>query len=85
LDVTSHEIGKTREDILSKRGGIRHMAMEFLYGFGRFKGSEIGRSMGLDYPPVSEARKRVWDYLEKDEETKRLVARIEGKLSIKKI
>jgi len=48
------------------------------------KGSEIGRLMGLDYSTVSQARKRFRDYLEKDEETKRLVARIEDKLSSKR-
>nr|HID59323.1 hypothetical protein [Desulfobacterales bacterium] len=47
--------------------------------------SEIGRSMGLDYSMLSQVRKRFRDYLEKDEEMKRLVARIEERLSRKKI
>jgi len=85
LDVISEETGKTREDILFKRSRVRQMAMEFLYRFGGLKGSEIGRLMGLDYSTVSQGRKRFRNYLEKDEEIKRLVARIEGKLSIKKI
>nr|HID59915.1 hypothetical protein [Desulfobacterales bacterium] len=38
LGVISKWTGKTREDILSKRDGVRQMAMEFLYRFGRLKG-----------------------------------------------
>ena len=49
------------------------MAAEFVYRFGGLNGSEVGRLMGLHYSTVSQARKRFRDYLEKDEEIKRLV------------
>jgi len=49
------------------------------------KESEIGRLKGLDYPTVSQDRKSFRDYLEKDEEIKRLEVGREKKLSTTKV
>ncbi len=55
--------------------------MDLLYRLGGLKGQEIGNMFDIDYSTVSVSRKRLRNKLQKDHDLKRLLFRIEAKLS----
>ena len=55
--------------------------MDLLYRLGGLKGREIGNMFDVDYSTVSVSRKRLRDKIPKDNDLKKLLFRIEAKLS----
>ncbi len=73
--------GKSFDEIISKRGSVRQIAMDLLYRLGGLKGTEIGGMMGVDYSTVSQGRKRLRGKLKKDKKLSSLMKKIEADLS----
>ena len=48
-------------------------------------GTEIGEMMGVDYSTVSQGRKRLRETMKRDKGLLKIIERIEGNLSIRKI
>ena len=57
------------------------IAMDLLYRLGGLKGREIGNMFDVDYSTVSVSRKRLRSKIQKENDLKRLLFRIEAKLS----
>ena len=55
--------------------------MDLLYRLGSLKGREIGNMFDIDYSTVSVSRKRLRHKMQKDNDLKRLLSRIEANLS----
>jgi putative transposase len=82
LEILSKETGKTVEEVKAKKHPLRPIFMDLLYRGGGLTGIEIGKIFGVDYSTVSQTRKRLAIKIEKDQDLRRLIARIEKKLSI---
>ena len=81
LKLISDETDKTEREILQEKGPLRQMAMELLFRYGGLKGVEIAQMMDLDYSTVSRDRKQLRESADKNATLKKLMARVEGKLS----
>jgi hypothetical protein len=57
------------------------IAMDLLYRLGGLKGREIGNMIDVDYGTVSVSRKRLRGEIQKANDLKKLLFRIEAKLS----
>jgi putative transposase len=57
------------------------IAMDLLYRLGGLKGREIGNMFDVDYSTVSVSRKRLRGKIQEENDLKRLLFRIEAKLS----
>jgi chromosomal replication initiation ATPase DnaA len=55
--------------------------MDLLYRIGGLKGVDIGELLGVDYSTVSQGRKQLREKIENDRKLKKLVDRIERRLS----
>ncbi len=67
---------------LSLEGYVVNLALTYLlYRLGGLKGQEIGNMFDIDYSTVSVSRKRLRNRIQKDHDLKRLLSRIEAKLS----
>ena len=82
LDILSKETGKTLEEVKVKGHPLRPVFMDFLYRAGGLTGIEIGKIFNVDYSTISQSRKRLAQKIERDQGLKKIVARIEKKLSI---
>ncbi len=82
LEILSKETGKSIEEVKAKRHPLRPIFMDLLYRGGGLTGIEIGKIFGVDYSTVSQTRKRLALKIEKDQELRKLIERIEKKLSI---
>lgn len=81
-EIFSKETGKTIEEVKAKKHPLRPVFMDLLYRIGGMTGIEIGKIFEVDYSTVSQTRKRLKLKLEKDHELRKVVERIESKLSI---
>jgi len=82
IETVERETGKSFEEIRKEGGPIRQIAMDVLYRLGCLKGVEIGKIFGVDYSTVSQGRKRLREKIQKDKGLRKLLTRIEQKLSI---
>jgi putative transposase len=82
LEILSKETGKTIEEVKVKKHPLRPVFMDLLYRAGGLSGIEIGKIFKVDYSTVSQTRKRLALKLEKDRGLRKIVERIESKLSI---
>jgi REP element-mobilizing transposase RayT len=82
LEILSKETGKTIEEVKVKRHPLRPVFMDLLYRAGGLTGIEVGKIFGVDYSTVSQTRKRLALKIEKDQDLRKVVNRIEKKLSI---
>ncbi|GAX59868.1 hypothetical protein SCALIN_C04_0356 [Candidatus Scalindua japonica] len=85
INAVEKETGSSIEAIKEERGDKRHITMDLLYRIGGLKGREIGDIFDIDYSTVSVSRKRLRNKIQKDRDLKRLLSRIEAKLSMIKI
>ena len=81
INAIQKETGSSIEAIKKKRGTLRQIVMDLLYRLGGLKGREIGEMFGVDYSTVSIGRKRLRQKIQKDGEIKKLLYRIEARLS----
>ncbi len=81
INAIEKETGCSIATIKEKRGIVRQIAMYLLYRLGGLKGQEIGNMFDIDYSTVSVSRKRLRNKIQKDHGLKRLLSRIEAKLS----
>ncbi len=81
INAIEKETGCSIATIKEKRGIVRQIAMYLLYRLGGLKGQEIGNMFDIDYSTVSVSRKRLRNRIQKDHDLKRLLSRIEAKLS----
>ncbi len=81
INAIEKETGCSISTIKEERGVIRQIAMDLLYRLGGLKGREIGNIFDIDYSTVSVSRKRLRNKIQKDHDLKRLLSRIEAKLS----
>ena len=81
LKAIEKETGSSIVTIKEERGIIRQIAMDLLYRLGGLKGREIGNMFDIDYSTVSVSRKRLRHKMQKDNDLKRLLSRIEANLS----
>jgi len=81
IEAIEKESGKGLEEIKREKGSIRQIAMDLLYRIGGLKGVDIGELIGVDYSTVSQGRKRLREKIENDRKLKKLVDRIERRLS----
>ncbi len=81
INAIEKETGSSMATIKEEGGIIRQIAMDLLYRLGGLKGREIGNMFDVDYSTVSVSRKRLRNKIQKDNDTKRLLSRIEAKLS----
>ena len=58
--------------------------MDLLYRLGGLKGREIGKIFDVDYSTVSVSRKRLRHKIQRDNDLKKLLSRIELNLSMLK-
>ncbi len=82
IKVIEKETGEKIGAIKKQRGSLRQVVMDMLYRFGGLKGTEIGELLSVDYSTVSLGRKRLREKLRKDRELRRLLIKIEDRLSI---
>jgi len=85
IEALCKEVDKRFDEIKKERGMIRQIAMDLLYRFGGLTGTEIGEMMGVDYSTVSQGRKRLRETMKRDKGLLKIIERIEGNLSIRKI
>ena len=81
IDAIEKETGKSVTSIREERGVARQIAMDLLFRLGGLKGREIGDMFDVDYSTVSVSRKRLRGRIQKEKDLKRLLFRIEVKLS----
>lgn len=82
LEVLFKETGKTIKEVTVKGHRLRPVFMDVLYRVGGLTGIEIGEIFGVDYSTVSQTRKRLTLKIEKDQGLRKIVNRIEKKMSI---
>jgi putative transposase len=82
LEILFKETGKTIEEVRVKSHPLRAVFMDLLYRVGGLTGIEIGKIFGVDYSTVSQVRKRLALKIEKDQDLRKVVNRIERKISI---
>jgi REP-associated tyrosine transposase len=80
--IFSEETGKTLEEVKDKKNPLRPVLMDLLYRVGGLTGVEIGKIFDVDYSTVSQSRKRFAMKENKDKNLRKLIERIEAKLSI---
>ncbi|MFQ5686810.1 MAG: transposase [Candidatus Scalindua sp.] len=81
INAIEKETGSSISAIKEERGILRQIAMDLLYRFGGLKGREIGDMFDIDYSTVSVGRRRLRYKIQKDNDFKRLLSRIEANLS----
>jgi REP element-mobilizing transposase RayT len=82
IKILTKETGKTVEEVKVKKHPLRPVFMDMLYRVGGLTGIEIGKIFEVDYSTVSQTRKRLKLKIEKDRELRKLMERMESKLSI---
>lgn len=73
------------QPVLESTGTTRQIVMTALYRYAGLNNREIGELLGVDYPTVSQGRKRLRDKAGKDKKIRRVFQNTEKKLSRIKI
>jgi hypothetical protein len=81
IDVIEQDTWKSVATIKEERGVARQIAMDLLYRLGGLKGRGIGNMFDVDYSTVNVNRKRLRDKITNGNDLKKLLFRIEAKLS----
>lgn len=82
LEILAMETGQTIDEVKVKGHPFRPVVMDLMYRAGGMTGVEIGKIFNVDYSTVSQTRKRLAIKMEKDPALRKIVERIEKKLSI---
>src|SRR4030042_345505 len=77
LSAIKDETGKDLDRLREDKGGYREILMELLYRLGGLKGEDIGKVFGLGYTSVSQERKRLAKKMQKDNNLREIIIRIE--------
>lgn len=85
IEAIEKETGKSFDRIKNERGTIRQITMDLLYRLGGINGRRIGELLNIDYSTVSQGRKRLREKIQKDKKIRRILDRLENKLSMLKI
>jgi REP element-mobilizing transposase RayT len=75
------QTGKTLDQIKSEKGSLRRITMDLLYRHGGMTNPEIGTLFGVDYSAVSQERRRLRLFTEKDRKVKARLRDLEANLS----
>jgi putative transposase len=76
FEVLSKESGQTEAELLTEKGDMRRIVMEFLYRVGGLNGVEIGKIYKVSYSAVSQERRRLLERMKLDPDLKKYFAKL---------